>query len=39
MTPVLTVGSIRTMDDHLDVHFKAMPSRLGEAIAAAQSAA
>lgn len=39
MTPVLTVGSIRTMDDHLDVYFKAMPSRLSEAIAAAQSAA
>lgn len=39
LTPVLTVGSIKTMDDHLDVHFKASPSRIAEAIAAAQSAA
>jgi hypothetical protein len=39
MAPVLTVDSIRTKDDHLDVHFKATPSGISEAIAAAQSAA
>lgn len=37
MTPVLTVAAVRTKDDHLDVHFKATPSRIGEAIAAAQN--
>ncbi|MEZ4440337.1 MAG: hypothetical protein R3B72_14665 [Polyangiaceae bacterium] len=39
VTPVLTIARIVTKDDHLDIHFKASPSRLSEAIAAAQSAA
>lgn len=37
VTPVLTVAAIRTKDDHLDVHLKARPSRIGESIAAAQT--
>lgn len=39
VTPVLTVSAVRTKDDHLDIHLAARPKRLGEAIAAAQSAA
>ena len=39
VTPVLTVAAIRTKEDHLDVHFKASPGGISEAIAAAQSAA
>jgi hypothetical protein len=35
MTPVLNVAAVRTRDDHLDVHFKATPSGIGDAIAAA----
>jgi hypothetical protein len=38
VTPVLTVGAVRTKDDHLDIQLSASPSRLGEAIAAAQTA-
>lgn len=37
VTPVLTVGAVRTKDDHLDIHLSARPRRLGEAIAAAQT--
>ena len=39
VTPVLTVGAVKTKDDHLDIHLSARPGRLGEAIAAAQTAA
>ena len=35
-TPVVTIATITTKDDHLDVQFKAKPSGIGEAIAAAQ---
>ncbi|MBM4376707.1 MAG: hypothetical protein FJ095_16615 [Deltaproteobacteria bacterium] len=37
VTPVLTVASIHTRDDHLDVQLRASPSRLAEAVAAARS--
>lgn len=37
LTPVLNVAAIRTRDDHLDVHLKATPSRIGEAVSAASS--
>ncbi len=39
VTPVLTVSRIDTRHDHLYLQLRATPSRLGEAIAAAQSAA
>jgi hypothetical protein len=39
VSPVFNVAAIRTRDDHLDVHFKADPSRIGEAFQAATSAA
>ncbi|MBW2454770.1 MAG: hypothetical protein JRI68_09675 [Deltaproteobacteria bacterium] len=35
--PVLSVAAVRTRDDHLDVHFKASPTRIGEALSAARS--
>lgn len=38
VTPVLTAEAVRTKDDHLDIHLSARPGRLGEAIAAAQTA-
>jgi hypothetical protein len=37
--PVLSVRAIKTKDDHLDVHFKANPSGLRAAIAAARASA
>lgn len=37
ITPVFNVAAIRTRDDHLDVHFKASPSRIGDAVAAVGS--
>jgi hypothetical protein len=37
VSPVLNVAAVRTRDDHLDVHFKADPSRIGEAFQAATS--
>lgn len=37
LTPVLNIASVQTREDHLDIHFKASPSGLGEAIAAATS--
>lgn len=37
VTPVLGVRAIRTKDDHLDVHFRATPSGVPEAIQAARS--
>jgi len=37
VSPVLNVAAVRTRDDHLDVHFKADPSRIGEAFHAATS--
>lgn len=39
VTPVLTVSRIDTRHDHLYIQFRATPSRISEAIAAAQSAA
>ncbi len=39
LSPVLSVAAIRTRDDHLDVHLKASPTRIGEAVVAARSAA
>jgi hypothetical protein len=36
VTPVLGVRAVKTKDDHLDVHLKATPSRISEAIAAAR---
>jgi hypothetical protein len=33
VTPVLTVAAIRTRDDHLDVHLKASPGNIGQALA------
>ena len=38
VSPVLNVAAVRTRDDHLDVHFKADPSRIAEAFQAATSA-
>jgi hypothetical protein len=35
ITPVLNIASVQTRDDHLDVHLKASPSGLGDAISAA----
>jgi hypothetical protein len=32
LTPVLTVAAIRTRDDHLDVHLKASPGNLAQAL-------
>ncbi len=37
LTPVLNVAAIRTRDDHLDVHLKASPSGIGQAVSAASS--
>lgn len=37
VTPVLNIAAIRTRDDHLDVHLKATPSRIADAVAAATS--
>lgn len=34
--PVVNIAAITTKDDHLDIQFKAKPSGIGEAIAAAQ---
>ncbi len=39
LAPVLSVAAIRTRDDHLDVHLKARPGGIGDAVAAARSAA
>lgn len=39
LTPVLGIQAIKTKDDHLDVHLKATPSGLTEAIAAARAEA
>jgi hypothetical protein len=39
LAPVLSVAAIRTREDHLDVHLKARPSGIGDAVAAARSAA
>jgi hypothetical protein len=36
VTPVLEVRAIRTRDDHLDLHLRANPSRVTEAIGAAR---
>jgi hypothetical protein len=37
VTPVLTVASIRTREDHLDIQLRASPGRLTESIAAARN--
>lgn len=37
VTPVLTVASVTTRDDHLDVQLRASPSRLSESLAAART--
>jgi hypothetical protein len=37
VTPVLTVASIHTRDDHLDVQLRATPSGLAEAVAAVRA--
>ena len=39
LSPVLSVTAIRTRDDHLDVHLKASPARIGEAVVAVRSEA
>ncbi len=36
VTPVLTVASVRTRDDHLDVQLRASPGRISESVAAAR---
>jgi hypothetical protein len=37
VTPTFNVAAIRTRDDHLDVHFRANPGRIGESVAAART--
>lgn len=37
VTPVLTISSIRTRDDHLDMQLRCAPSRIAEAFAAARA--
>jgi hypothetical protein len=34
LTPVLNIAAVRTRDDHLDVHLKADPGRIGESVSA-----
>jgi hypothetical protein len=37
LTPVLTVATIKTRDDHLDVQLRATPSRIGESVTAVRA--